>query len=217
MNKQTDWGAFCDLMSAAAKITRTQPPQGNGLALYFDLLAEYPLEQVQAATAAHLKGPEGKFFPTPAHLIQHIEGTSAERANYAWRVFLKALDKYGGYDSVRFPDAAYHYAITLLGGWIRVSAEFAEMTEREVNFRRAEFVSLYQRGERVASFDALPGKERVAPYLCGIFERDNKAGGYLEFVPPVVEIASGRKVKQAELVALSGVKAATMMLEARSA
>lgn len=204
MNKAADWGAFCDLMSAAAKVTRTQAPQAEGLTLMFDLLSEYTLEQVQAGIAAHLRSPEGKFFPTPSHIIQQIDGTAAERANYAWRVFLKALDKHGYYDSVRFPDPAYHYAITLLGGWVRVSSEFNDMTDREINFRRAEFLSLYQRGERVATFGREPGKEQVAPYLLGAFERDNTANGYTDHIPPVVEIATGRKVKQSELAALSG-------------
>ena len=217
MNKTADWGAFCDMMCAAAKITRTPPPDAAGLTLFFDLMSEFTLEQVQGALAAHFKGPEGKFFPTPSHLIQQIDGTAAERANYARRVFLKALDKHGYYDSVRFPDPAYHYAITLLGGWVRVSSEFSDMTDREINFRRAEFLSLFQRGERVATFGREPGKEQVAPYLLGAYERDNTANGYTDHIPPVVEIATGRKVRQAELVALGNGQGHIKMLEGRRA
>ena len=216
MNKSTDWGAFCDMMQAAAKVTRINPPDAAGLTLFFDLLAEFSLEQIQGALVAHFKGPEGKFYPTPSHLISQIQGSSTERANYAWRVFLKALDKYGYYDSVRFPEPAYHYAITLLGGWVRVSSEFGDMTDREINFRRAEFLSLYQRGERVATFVREPGKEQVAPYLQGAFERENAANGYADQIPPVVEIATGRKVRQAELVALGNGQGHIKMLEGRN-
>ena len=215
MNKSTDWGAFCDMMQAAAKVTRTNPPDAAGLTLFFDLLAEFSLEQIQGALVAHFKGPEGKFFPTPSHLISQIQGSSAERANYAWRVFLKALDKYGYYDSVRFPDPAYHYAITLLGGWMAVSEEFMDLSDKELTFRRPEFVSLYQRGERVATFGREHGKEQVAPYLLGAYERDNTAAGYTDYIPKVVEIATGRRVVQARLNAL--VSGNTKMLAGRSA
>lgn len=215
MNKSTDWGAFCDMMQAAAKVTRTNPPDAAGLTLFFDLLAEFSLEQIQGALVAHFKGPEGKFFPTPSHLISQIQGSSTERANYAWRVLLKALEKYGYYDSVRFPDPAYHYAITLLGGWMAVSEAFMDLSDKELTFRRPEFVALYQRGERVATFGREQGKEQVAPYLLGAYERDNAAAGYTDYIPKVVEIATGRRVAQARLNAL--VSGNTKMLAGRSA
>lgn len=215
MNKSTDWGAFCDMMQAAAKVTRTNPPDAAGLTLFFDLLAEFSLEQIQGALVAHFKGPEGKFFPTPSHLISQIQGSSTERANYAWRVFLKALDKYGYYDSVRFPEPAYHYVISLLGGWMAVSEDYRDLDEHELAFRRPEFVSLYQRGERVATFGREHGKEQVAPYLLGAYERDNAAAGHTDYIPKVVEIATGRRVAQARLNAL--VSGNTKMLAGRSA
>lgn len=37
MNKATDWGAFCDMITAAAKVTRTRPPDSAGLTLFFRL------------------------------------------------------------------------------------------------------------------------------------------------------------------------------------
>ena len=178
-------------------------------------MQDYRIEQVKQAVEAHLHGSEGRYFPTPSHLISQIQGSSIECANYAWRVFLKALDKYGYYDSVRFPEPAYHYVISLLGGWMAVSEDYRDLDEHELAFRRPEFVSLYQRGERVATFGREHGKEQVAPYLLGAYERDNAAAGYTDYIPKVVEIATGRKVKQSELRALSagGVK----MLAGRSA
>lgn len=216
MNKNDDWAAFCDCMTGAGMVTGKQLP-ASAMALMFDLLAEYTIEQVQSGVAAHLKGPEGKFFPTPSHIIQQIQGNSTERAYYAWRVLLKAIDKYGYYDSVRFPDPAYHYAISLLGGWMTVSEDLGGLSEKELTFRRPEFVSLYQRGERVATFGREQGKERVAAYLLGAYERDNTANGYTDHIPLVVEIATGRKVKQSELAALSSGQRHIKMLEGRRA
>lgn len=198
-----DFPAFAELMRAVADATHTTPPNKPGLMLAFRVLGEYSLEQVQSAVYAHLGSTEGRFFPTPSHIIQQIEGTQAERAEYAWRLFLKALDKYGYYDSVRFPEPAYHYAIEMLGGWPKVSADFSQLSDRETNFRRAEFVSLYQRGERVAAFEPTDGKETVSYYLCGFFENDNRAKGHLDAIPPVVDVMTGGKIAQHELRALA--------------
>ena len=197
-----DFKAFETLMRDAAECTRTAPLGQGGLIMAFRLLSDYSFEQVQAAVYAHFSSSEGKFFPTPSHIIQQIEGTQTERSEYAWRLFLKALEKYGYYDSVRFPEPAYHYAITLLGGWTKVSSDFNQLSDRELSFRRAEFVQLFQRGERVASFEPAQGKETVKPYLMGYFESDNRANGYLEAIPPVVEIATGRRIRQSELCPL---------------
>lgn len=215
MDRERDWNEFLGAIRSAAILTGKTNLTREALDLYFDVMQDYSVEQVKQAVEAHLHSSEGKFFPTPSHLISQIQGSSAERANYAWRVFLKALDKYGYYDSVRFPEPAYHYVISLLGGWMAVSEDYRDLDEHELAFRRPEFVSLYQRGERVATFGREHGKERVAPYLLGAYERDNTANGYTDCIPPVVEIATGRKVKQSELRALSA--GGTKMLAGRSA
>lgn len=31
-------------------------------------------------------------------------------------------------------------------------------------------------------------------YLCGFYERDNREGGHLDFIPDVVEIATGNRI-----------------------
>lgn len=216
MDRERDWNEFLHAIRNAAVLTGKTNLTREALDLYFDVMQDYSIEQVKQAVEAHMHGSEGRYFPTPSHLIQQIQGNSTERAYYAWRVLLKAIDKYGYYDSVRFPDPAYHYAIALLGGWMTVSEELGGLSEKELTFRRPEFVSLYQRGERVATFGREQGKERVAAYLLGAYERDNTANSYTDHIPPVVEIATGRKVKQSELAALSGGQRHIKMLEGRS-
>ena len=214
MDRERDWNEFLGAIRSAAILTGKTNLTREALDLYFDVMQDYSVEQVKQAVEAHLHSSEGKFFPTPSHLISQIQGSSAERANYAWRVFLKALDKYGYYDSVRFPEPAYHYVISLLGGWMAVSEDYRDLDEHELAFRRPEFVSLYQRGERVATFGREHGKEQVAPYLLGAYERDNAAAGYTDYIPKVVEIATGRRVAQARLNALAS--GSTKMLAGRS-
>lgn len=199
MNKATDWGAFCDMITAAAKVTRTRPPDNAGLTLFFDLLAGYSLEQVQAAMAAHLVGAEGKYFPTPAHIVQQLRGTEAERAELAWRRVVAAVSRWGCYESVRFPTPAYHFAIRELGGWERLVAMVNEMTDKELEFFGQKFAKLYSMGERCASWKAAPGREAVPPYFPGSFERENRTRGFLDHIPAPVDALTGRKLDRAAL------------------
>ncbi len=199
MNKATDWGAFCDMIIAAAKVTRTRPPDNAGLTLFFDLLAGYTLEQVQAAMAAHLVGAEGKYFPTPAHIVQQIQGTEAERAELAWRRVVAAVSRWGSYESVRFPTPAYHFAIREIGGWERLVAMVSEMTDKELEFFGQKFAKLYSMGERCASWKAEPGRVAVPPYFPGSFECENRARGFLDHIPAPVDALTGQKLDRAAL------------------
>ncbi|MEG1543935.1 MAG: hypothetical protein RR382_05345 [Tannerellaceae bacterium] len=204
MDEQRDWTTFLGVIRNAVLLTQKGNMTEEALRLYFNVMREYRIEQVQEAVAMHLRSDDGRFFPTPAHLIRQIEGSETERAHLAWRVFLKALEKYGYYDSVRFPLPAYHYAIYLLGGWIKISAEYGELTDKEIEFRRGVFTTLYMRGERESSFGKIPGKIQVAPYLKGFYEVDNEQRGYMEVIPPVVEVETGRFIKQCDLPVLGG-------------
>lgn len=204
MDGQRDWVTFLSVIRSAALLTQKNSLTEEALRLYFDVLRDYSVEQVKEAVARHLRSDDGRFFPAPAHLIRQIEGSESERAHIAWRIFLDALGKHGYYDSVRFPNAAYHYAITLLGGWVKVSEEYGALSDREIEFRRGAFAALYMRGEREATFERVPGRVQVTPYLKGYYEIDNGQRGYLDAIPPVVEIGTGRRLKQGDLPTLGG-------------
>lgn len=193
MNKDTDFTAFCKLLNAAAEVTGAKPKSPDAVKLMFDLLARFSFAQVQGAVRAHFNSDEGRFFPTPTHLIKQIEGSEAERAQVAWRVFLKAIELHGYYDSVRFPDPAFHYAVEMLGGWMRISQEYGNLTTKELDFKRASFCTLYMRGAKVATWDGAAGTRRVSPYLMGFYEISNRDNGYMAAIPPVMEATTHRK------------------------
>lgn len=198
-----DWGAFCDCMKAASEITATPPKSTTGLSLMFKVLERYELKDIQKAVLNHFSSDDGKFFPLPAHIIRQIEGSEAERAHKAWRVFLMALSEHGYYDSVRFPSAGYHYAIRMLGGWLKISSEYNDLTDKEIEFRRGAFVALFMRGEKEFSLTGEPNKLPEKSYLPGYFEITNAETGYMDALPDVVDIESGRKIKRAEVFALA--------------
>lgn len=197
MNK-ADWKSFCELMNAAAEEIGAKPKSAGGLSMTFKLLHDYSLGTVQKAVYQFLLSSEAKYgrVPNASQLREIINGDPEERGHYAWRLFLTAMDRRGYYDSVRFPEPAYHYAIQLLGGWELICEEYSHLTDKELDFRRGSFSALFAKGERESSFDPIPGKVQVRPYLPGYFETNNLANGYTQHLPPVYDIESGQKISR---------------------
>lgn len=156
--------------------------------LMFQVLQKYDIDDIRNAILACIEN--GKFFPKVCDIKNEIEGTAIERATQAWRVFLATLDRLGYYDSVRFPDPAYHYAIEAMGGWMYLTES---MTDKNMPFKQKDFEKAYILGEKIASWQYEPGKTRVLPYMRGFYEIDNrgKANGIL---PPIKDALTGRSV-----------------------
>lgn len=184
-----DWRRFCALIAAADEVTVGRARSEKALALMFRALQQYGYAEVEGAVAGHIAGC--KFAVTPADVARLIGGTPEERSGLAWRVFLGVVERYGYYDSVRFPDPAYHYAVMQLGGWERVSRELMQLPERELQFRAKEWRMLYEIGLRTASWEARHGRVRVPQTLTGFYERDNRDRRFADFVPRAVEIGAG--------------------------
>ena len=179
MNKDVDWIPFCALMKATAETCATEPKSKNALGLTFAVLSKYSLEQVKAAVMRHFATKDGKFYPTPSHIINLIEGDSEDRAELAWRLFLRAIQVNGYYNSVTFENPAIRYAIFHLGGWIKINEELNKLSEKELSFWGKDFKRLYTVGEREAN------DKNVPSYFQGAIEADNKFHGYDDFMPEI--------------------------------
>ena len=194
-----DWKEFAALVVASDEMLGLKSRSVTSIRLMFQVLGGYRLDDVRRAVEAHIR--KSPYYVKPADIISFLDGTANERSGVAWRTFLRAVYERGHTDSVRFPDPAFHYAIEQLGGWMHVCAVYSELEERELHFRAKEWRQLYEVGERVASWIYEPGKMRVQPYFVGFFEADNRAKGYISFIPPVIEVSTGRHVCQEELSA----------------
>lgn len=191
MNKHDDWQPFCALMRSASRMTATEPKTEDALGLMFTILQKYELQEIQEAVLKHFKTSQGMFFPMPANIISLIEGSPEEKANIAWRFVEKVMTKYDSRDSVRFPRPEYHYAIEILGGWKKFSDDFNELSDKDLIFFGKRFEETYLRALRTGQ-----DWEKVRPYFKGEFEAHNLAGGYSEFIPKVIEVATGRELSQ---------------------
>jgi hypothetical protein len=196
-----DWAEFyamCEMIARTCFVQRKNREEWEEqIRFLFELLSEYSLDCVKQAMYRHVKTQ--KFFPTPADITRLIEGSPEERSLAAWRLFLRAVGRYGYYDSVRFPDPAYHYAIGQLGGWERLCEELHSLTDREIQFRAKDWRQLYETGLRVASWDGGAGKVKVPGYLPGSFERDCRDSNRLGFVPKAINAETGETLDPAAL------------------
>lgn len=139
------------------------------------------------------------YMPKPSDIREILEGSEDDRAAAAWAQVIRAMGRWGYWDSVRFPDPAIHYAITQMGGWIRLCATITDDTEP---FRKKDFAGYYAMGKHT--------RENIPPYLAGQHEAGNRMHGHA--LPPTVwDTSTGRSVPANELPALTSGKTAEIV------
>ena len=161
-------------MGATAEMLNQPKLTPLGLRTMFAVLQRYPIEAVEAAIQKHME--ESPYMPKPCDIIKNIEGTAEERALMAWRHVLRAITKYGRYQSIKFDDPVIHYAIDYMGGWHRICQIF----EEELPFREKDFVKHYIHGERIANWSNVP------EYFVGEHEIRNTRSDHSEAAPKFV-------------------------------
>lgn len=153
---KTVLGMVFDLYPKAPRLTPAT------MTTWFRALEGYELAVISTALTRHVRNPDvGQFVPLPADVVKLIEGGTDDLALQAWAKVDRAVRSVGCYRTVVFDDPAIHYAITALGGWIKLG----RLTEEDWKFQRQPFATLY-RGVRGRPFD-------FPPMLLGIAECEN--------------------------------------------
>lgn len=85
--------AVCSLLSRGA-----YAPSDVSTALFFRALQAYPLDRVRGAFDAHVRDPErGRFVPTPADILAHLQGAEAmdgrPGVEEAWSIAVTGIDE----------------------------------------------------------------------------------------------------------------------------
>lgn len=126
------------LLGAAEIIGKQLSPQA--IKLYWEILKNYSIEEVEQAFFSHASNPDvGQFMPKPADIIKAIDGSGESRSMIAWTKVDKALRTIGTYETVVFDDPIIHKVISDMGGWI----SFGEIIESEYPFKANEFNKRY--------------------------------------------------------------------------
>lgn len=125
-------GKTAECLGEAVSMTRAM--------LYFEALADLPVEAVVAALAACRRTQ--RFFPKPSELREAVVGTPGDAAVQAWARLLWAVEAVGTGESVDFADPALHATIEAMGGWPEMYV-LERLDGRDLGFRHAEFTRLY--------------------------------------------------------------------------
>ncbi len=152
--------------------------------IYLECLKNYTDEEIRMGFNAHVKDTSnGQFFPKPADIVRHIDGTIEDSAYLAWNKIHNANAGY--YDTVIFDDPIIHSVISDMGGWIYFCEQRAGLEEREVKFFQKEFLDRYKATKRTGVFNA-PQK------LVGYFELTNQ-DEHPELIPAPIVIGQEQR------------------------
>ncbi len=150
---------LCETFDRAPSATLTD--------IYFESLAEFPIEQVERAAALTIQSC--RFFPKPVELRERIEGSTDDRAQKAWTLLLEANRVAGYYTSIWVEDPCLARAIMdTFGGWIQATESLSHLSDAMIASKRKEFLSNYRLAMRRPVSQAIN-------YLMGMHEASNRS------------------------------------------
>jgi len=138
--KDNEEGEFLTQMTGVCELyAKKSSPQF--LALYWQALKVYELEDVKRALRGHMMNADnGQFMPKPADIVRYLDGGSTTRAAKAWAKVHYAIRCVGGGDTVVLDDPIAHAALEGLGSWPEICATPVD----ELTFLQGRFEKRYQ-------------------------------------------------------------------------
>ena len=146
----------------------------EALNLWFGLLKEYSIEEIQNAFSWYIQ-TESRM-PLPADILKILRGSEEDLALAALIKVETAMSRHGSYATVVFDDPVIHAVIDELGGWIRC----CHVTESEFPWWKREFRERYKHHARYGLPPRLPAT------LMGIIDERNLPLGKQPQKPVVI-------------------------------
>ena len=167
---------FAAAMTALAEYYGKEISSGV-LALYWQGLSKFSIDEIEAAIGLHLRSPDtGQWMPKIADIIRMIEGTTADAATIAWAKVMRAVGSVGQFQSLAFDDPLIHAVIDDMCGWPKI----CQTEEKEIPFLQNRFEKAY-RAYRVRRETPIYPR-----YLVGVSETQNSAAGHKSDPPLLV-------------------------------
>ena len=110
------------------------------LKIYITALLNYPLYDIKNAVSYFIKNSDK--MPKVADFTNYFNGGGIsldDRAEIAWSLVLKAIDKFGTYYSFTFKDKAIRKALDIIG-----YSNICATLESELNWKKADFIKIYK-------------------------------------------------------------------------
>ena len=167
--KKQDFDAFSEIFVGIAE-SYEKVPSPQLVKLYFALLEELSLEEIQSAAARYMRDPvQCKFMPKPGDLIGIAR--PKRTATMAWADVVEEMGRIDSYASIKFEDGVINAVIKDLGGWPWIC-----MQDLDEPWTQKEFERRYDQYKAAG----IASKE----HLVGHFEADNREKGLTGWIRP---------------------------------
>ena len=133
---------FMEIMLGIAEDSGVQLTK-SGIALKFEALREYSIDQIRSAAIHIIKTREHRFMPTTAEFIRAIVGDLPRLADIATEQagkVIEAVRRFGRYRNPKFKNQVTAALLSSRWSWGRL----CEMTESELGWFAKEFVDAYR-------------------------------------------------------------------------
>jgi hypothetical protein len=162
---------FQELMTLCGEVYGHEPSKAM-IRLYWDVLKQYPMADVEACFQRVLGERVFSGFPKPAEFLTLIAPKEAveDRARIVYRKFQERLSDVGVYANWQISDGALAEVIRHYGGLVQYNNTVREMDDRALMFHEKDFCDLY----RIYSAHAPTGPQ----FLIGLQVQTNRQLGY---------------------------------------
>ena len=167
------------------------------LKIYITALLDYSLTEIKKAVNYFIKNSDK--MPKVSDFINYISGGLSldDRAEIAWSLVLKAIEKYSYDKSFTFRDKAIRKTLEIIG-----YNNIRECLESEINWKKADFIKVYK---TYAKLD--PNSYPAPDYIAGFIELSNNGS------PSPAEEKQGLYLGKSVYIAEDGIGVAHDVLE----
>ena len=153
---------FAEIMTGLAEDCSSTLTKA-GLEIKYKALKNYTIEQVEVAVLAVMKSNIYTKMPTTGTIIQAIEGTQNDKAEYQYTVVLRAIRELGSCGHPKFKDPITQFLIDNRFGWLPI----CQKPEKDMEFFARDFKAAYvsQSKNSAAQIDYVPKNVKCVELL----------------------------------------------------
>lgn len=176
--KTEDKPRFFQLMAGLAEDCSAKLSK-EGLALKFKALSGYSIEQVEAGVLRVMRENVYTKMPTTGTIINAIEGTADDRAEYQWSLVLKGIRVVGSYGHPKFRDLITQELVDNRFGWSKI----CNTQRSDLEFLGREFKKAYTQriGSAVFQIEGGPQAARIG------YQGKGRAGDVQGLIQKIVD------------------------------
>lgn len=139
----SDKRRFVELMLMLADVCESEASTSK-INTYWEILREYPIENVEHGFKALLQTHKYKTFPMPATIIESIVGDPVVLGLDGWNKLERAIERFGVYQNPELDDPILQHTILRFGGWVKVCLKNRELDDVGFQIFQRDFQKCYQ-------------------------------------------------------------------------